>query len=382
MRCRFWGSAVVLVLLVAVGASSLAQGAVTVAVQPGESIQAAIDAAPEGAVILLAAGEWQEPLTITKSLTLRGEGPDKTTIRGQERDIALIKASNPGGQKALVVIQGLSAIGSRRSLWLDGTLHATVMDATVSGSAGTYGIYIDGAVRVTVLNSSVVANDEFGIAVADSAQATIVACTIGNNGTTGIGLLGSSQATIANCAINGHPQGIWVTDNGRATVIGGTSSNNGTGVSLRSSGQATVAGCTIVGATGSGVLLQAGAQITMNGCTVSSCNAGVNLQGHAAAFVAGCTIASSTTYGVGLQESAQATIVGNEIVENGMAGLRLLERPCVATSDVFKGRVAGRDNLIPGPTDPMGNVSAGVCPDVLLFLTTKEGGQLDRRPTP
>ncbi len=45
-----------------------------------------------------------------------------------------------------------------------------------------YGIYIDGAVCVTVLNSSVVSNDGFGIAIADSAQATIVACTIAATG--------------------------------------------------------------------------------------------------------------------------------------------------------------------------------------------------------
>ncbi len=137
MRCRFWGPATVLVLLIGVGVSSLARDACTVTVQPRESIQAAIDAAPEGAVILLAAGEWQKPLTISKSLTLRGEGPDKTTIRGQERDIALITVHNPGGQEALVVIQGLSVIGSRRVIWLGGTLHATILDTTVSGSAGT-----------------------------------------------------------------------------------------------------------------------------------------------------------------------------------------------------------------------------------------------------
>ena len=53
----------------------------TVTVQPGQSIQEAIDAAPAGAVILLSEGEWEENLEITKDLTLKGAGPGKTVIK-------------------------------------------------------------------------------------------------------------------------------------------------------------------------------------------------------------------------------------------------------------------------------------------------------------
>ena len=56
----------------------------TITVQPGESIQAAIDAAPEGALICLASGEWQENLTISKSLTIRSQGTLAPWISGQE----------------------------------------------------------------------------------------------------------------------------------------------------------------------------------------------------------------------------------------------------------------------------------------------------------
>jgi nitrous oxidase accessory protein len=44
----------------------------TVTVQAGESIQAAIDAAEEGAVVCLAEGTWEENIEIGKGLTLRG----------------------------------------------------------------------------------------------------------------------------------------------------------------------------------------------------------------------------------------------------------------------------------------------------------------------
>ncbi|MBL9129784.1 MAG: right-handed parallel beta-helix repeat-containing protein [Verrucomicrobiaceae bacterium] len=50
-------------------------------VKPGESIQAALDAAPEGAVIKIAAGVYAERITITKPVTLEGAGDGKTILR-------------------------------------------------------------------------------------------------------------------------------------------------------------------------------------------------------------------------------------------------------------------------------------------------------------
>lgn len=50
-------------------------------VKPGESIQAALDAASEGAVIKTAAGVYAERITIGKPVTLEGAGNDKTILR-------------------------------------------------------------------------------------------------------------------------------------------------------------------------------------------------------------------------------------------------------------------------------------------------------------
>jgi parallel beta-helix repeat protein len=53
-------------------------------VASGESIQAAIDKAPSGAVIQLGEGEWKERIVITKALTLEGAGWEKTRITVEE----------------------------------------------------------------------------------------------------------------------------------------------------------------------------------------------------------------------------------------------------------------------------------------------------------
>jgi hypothetical protein len=56
-----------------------------VTVKSGESIEKAIDAAPNGATIQIEAGTFAEHLSITKPLTLRGAGADKTILQPQEQ---------------------------------------------------------------------------------------------------------------------------------------------------------------------------------------------------------------------------------------------------------------------------------------------------------
>jgi nitrous oxidase accessory protein NosD len=60
--------------------SSTTRAAEPIAVIAGESVQAAIDKAPDGATIVLAPGEFAEGLVISKPITLRGAGWDKTTV--------------------------------------------------------------------------------------------------------------------------------------------------------------------------------------------------------------------------------------------------------------------------------------------------------------
>ncbi|MEA2709191.1 MAG: hypothetical protein QOF78_1792 [Phycisphaerales bacterium] len=59
-----------------------------IAVAAGDSIQEAIDKAPEGATITLAAGVFPQSVTITKRLTLQGAGWEKTVV-GAEKQASL-----------------------------------------------------------------------------------------------------------------------------------------------------------------------------------------------------------------------------------------------------------------------------------------------------
>ncbi|HAZ27587.1 TPA: hypothetical protein DCY67_03070, partial [Candidatus Acetothermia bacterium] len=103
----------VLAGLVAVAAIGEERPPCTVFVQPGEAIQAAIDEAPAGAVICLGEGTWQENITITKPLTLRGQGPEKTVITS----IAAGPVVRIEEEGILVVLEGLKITGARGEGW-------------------------------------------------------------------------------------------------------------------------------------------------------------------------------------------------------------------------------------------------------------------------
>lgn len=71
---------VTLALAAAFGARAIAVDR-PIVVAAGESIQAAIDKAPAGAVIRLREGEWKERIVINKPVTIEGAGWEKTLIK-------------------------------------------------------------------------------------------------------------------------------------------------------------------------------------------------------------------------------------------------------------------------------------------------------------
>jgi bla regulator protein BlaR1 len=63
------------------GGSAQEESGTRIDVQPGDSIQAAIDSAPAGATIVLPEGSYPERITIDKPITLEGAGWDKTLLK-------------------------------------------------------------------------------------------------------------------------------------------------------------------------------------------------------------------------------------------------------------------------------------------------------------
>lgn len=200
-------------------------------VSPGESIQAAVDAAPEGALICLAPGIWRESLVITKNLSLRAETLGTATIWGNTQGrgtppvvrICAREGVDPHQYAPDVAIENIVVAGTYG--WSFGILvgigaKAKITNCTVAACGS--GICIEDGADVMLSGSTIIGNrlmpdpnfigDGVGIGICGSAQAVIRQCTISGNGNDGIVVADTSKVTIADCTIDGNRFGIALHD--------------------------------------------------------------------------------------------------------------------------------------------------------------------------
>ncbi len=380
----------------------------TITVQPGESIQAAIDAASPGDVICLSPGEWEENLLIEKRLTLRAAGTESeplALIRSAREDWPVIRISSE--EPIDVTIQGLKITGAFGDCYkgapewicafgisVHGKATAVIENNTISDNGDGIGMWDSS--QATIDNNTITDNDWHGIGMWDSSQATVDNNTITGNDWHGIGMRDSSQATIESNAISGNRYGIRMVDSSQATVENNViSDNNELGIGMWDSSQATIKDSTIQGNTREGISLLDSAQATVENNAISGNGRGIYMwrssqatiedntisgnifgieMGHSSqATVDNNTITGNDWHGIGMRDSSQATITGNVIQGNERYGVALYERPCYDTSRMFTGSVIGSGNT------GGGNAEGDYCPDDLAFLFTEEGGELDRR---
>jgi len=331
----------VFLAVVALGGKALgAQDCPCIWIGPEDSIQAAIDAAPPGSTLCLPEGTWRENLVITKSLTLRGEGPDRTVIRPDDRaeipPLGPVISVRPWWRRppVSVVISGVTLIGSVPR-W------GTTSNAGLEAMGGTH-VVIDNCHILDALN---------GVHLQDNSQAMLTGVTIlGKEGQVrgvGIALWGRSQAMIEHSRMARLDDGIVANSMSQATVHNSTIEH-----------------------TRFGVRLQEDAQAIITWTRFADSDDGVVLTGRSRAVIANCTMVRNGA-GIAMMEHASAVIRDNVITGSRFYGVFLtVHVPLVW----FEGLLVGAGNVIPGPDEPDGNRHGSVFPDEIAFLMTKDGG--------
>lgn len=348
-------------------------------VQHGDSIQAALDEASDGAVVCLAAGEWNENLVLTKPITLRGEGPGSTVIRGEQLAQSVVRVTDATG----VVVEGLTIAGGARGhlgdedpaagILVTGDAEVLIRSCQLKNNTPA-GLLVRDAASVTVEDSSLSDNSRYGLVVQGQAEVALRGTTVGGNRDGGVWASGESQVEFrATHIVSNGGAGLWLRDSAKADLYDVTvERSDGPGVRVQDGSQADLEDCLILSNLEQGVLLSGrtraelrntvfrgnwdgitaseGATVLVEGCElVGNRWVAVRLTGTSEAVIGNSVLRGSRT-GVWLSQMARAQLVANEIREFAGAGI-----------SSFGGAAEGEGNRMSGNgVDLLGNVGEGV----------------------
>ncbi len=205
MNCKAGGLLRLILVLGALGAVGAVTKACRVTVPPGRSIQAAIDAAPPGAVICLEEGTWFENLVVTQPIVLSGRS-GKSEIAGGRGDLPVVRIALPEGEDGEVVLWGLKVTGGISAgpgIYVGEHAGVTLDNVTVEGCE-LQGLWVGAHAQVTVRSSAIRDNSGGGIRAEGFAWLTVVDSVVSHNGGDGIAIAERAQASLSGSRVEGN----------------------------------------------------------------------------------------------------------------------------------------------------------------------------------
>ena len=312
-----------MLLLLVLGFTCYAQQTLTV---PDDypTIQAAIDAASEGAIIRISEGTWRENLKIDKSLTLHGLGVNSTLIEGREIGwepvIWVVSASS-----IKVRLEDVKITEGNHGIWVQGALEIYLNNVVIEQNRGD-GIAIWESAYATIVDSTITTNHHCGLIIQDSAQVSIMNSTIEHSGESGIH--GSDSTQIDGSAVtvtDNEEYGLLLEDESQVSITGSSIVRNEGAIGMEGSTQLLIAGSTLSGRR-FGIGMHGRAAITVRGCTVSSAGLGIGISDVAHAVLTGCLIEGGETGGVYLESTAEANVANSTIAgKHSLNGITLVD---------------------------------------------------------
>lgn len=272
-------------------------------VHPGQSIQAALDAATSGDTILVRSGVYNETLTVPlgkRRLRLIGEGPGKTVLDGT----GLGPVDGISVQEALTTVEGFTI----RHFEANGVTVASddnVLRHNEVAANGGSGLALDGSRNLIEMNH-MRENASHGVEVLNGGYNFLVGNRIAANSAHGVLIhpTGSNALVMENEVLTNGESGISVSGNASWLIGNRTRENHSAGIEIRGAEGVLLFANTSIENTGSGVAVTATGFLMLKN--------GIHQNG-----VAGVSVGSDTGNG-GL---AQALLLANEIQNNASEGL-------------------------------------------------------------
>lgn len=206
-----------------------------VKISPGESIQAAIDAAASGDTILVTPGTYYEVININKSnITIVSEaGPEKTIIDAEGTGNAIVISGVNG-----VTLEGFTVIrGGRHPLHLADTEGIVLANNIIDLAGGKSQAYATRSNKLMFRDSTVencYGGDSSGFNIQDSSDCSFVNNLFQNNGRQGLSVTRGNNTDISNNIFKNNGQCGMKLNGDKFTIENNVIRDNGWGIWIQS----------------------------------------------------------------------------------------------------------------------------------------------------
>jgi Holliday junction resolvasome RuvABC ATP-dependent DNA helicase subunit len=303
--------------------STMNQNVVTVtqAAGPGHrSITDAVEAAGEGAVIVVQPGHYRENVVLTKMVTITAEdGPGSVRLTAPS-GCAIIMAAKAASVSGLIVE---SRDDKSPAVFLaDGQLSLSECDIT---SAGWTTVFAKDRGSLLMRGCTVRNGAGAGVVITSTVDSTLADCRFIELGTSAVVVAEQGSLTVRSCSVNGAGgNGVCLNGHGRITVqdtrITGTLKP---AVAVEQEATATALRLSVVDTKGVGFYLATQRSVTLDECTVERSGAdGVFVEGSCAPSLRGCRVVGAQRGGFHFAGQSGGTVAdcsASEVVGNGVS---------------------------------------------------------------
>jgi len=216
--------------------------------------------AEDGAVVEIPAGDYPEPLTIVRPVTLvAADGPGSVTVRLEQ----------PCAVHADTEIRGLIFVGG--GLVASGRVRLKLSDCVVRDAVST-GLGLRGGARLTAVRTTITASRGNGLYLAGDAVARLVECGLDQTAYSAVHLAGQADLELEHCTItHSREHGIRCTESASLRIDGGTVADSGmSGISTETTGRTILTGCTVQRTERAGILIGAGKDTRIERCRIEA----------------------------------------------------------------------------------------------------------------
>eukprot|EP01065_Artemidia_motanka_P002665 TRINITY_DN1125_c3_g1_i1.p1 TRINITY_DN1125_c3_g1~~TRINITY_DN1125_c3_g1_i1.p1 ORF type:complete len:858 (+),score=341.97 TRINITY_DN1125_c3_g1_i1:75-2576(+) len=295
-------------------------------VQPGESIQSAIESAPAGAKIVVEAGVYTQPLHVDRAVTIAAvDAQSSVVIEVANKTAVSVSAA---AELSGLIIRQRRVSDTTDSKWVacdfrNGSKSASLHHCELSSEGGAC-ITIHGNTEPTIRHCSIHDGSQAGVYIFDGAKALIEHNNIYNNTYAALLLKRKADPVVRHNRIHsGRDTGVFICHESKGTIEDNEIyGNGGSGVVVKGAAEPRIVRNSVHTNTQAGVFVcdRGGGVIAENDIS-KNLKAGVLIKTKAAPIVEKNKIHSGKETGVYCFEGGNGTIRNNVISGNQNAGI-------------------------------------------------------------